>query len=81
MLNSLYVWELTDLDKQILDSAIWIVDNKVSIRQTAKEFYISKSKLQRQLSDKLKKLSYELYCCVRNQLLENKKKYFTQYYL
>lgn len=74
--NGTYSFELSEKDKLALDEAIWIVDNKVSIRQTAKEFCRSKSAVHTDVTVKVKSLSYELYSCVKRQLKCNKEKYF-----
>ena len=67
---------LSSDDKEVLDEGIWIVDNKTSIRKTSKEFYKSKSSVHRDVSVRLRDLSFELYMCVKRQLSDNKKKYF-----
>lgn len=67
---------LSSDDKEVLDEGIWIVDNKTSIRKTSKEFCKSKSSLHRDVSVRLRDLSFELYMCVKRQLSDNKKKYF-----
>jgi len=74
--TGVYSFDLTDRQKQLLDEAIWLVDNKVSIRQVSKEFGRCKSVIHKELNTKLKYLSYELYKCVQRQLRLNKLKYF-----
>lgn len=64
-------WELSNRDKRILDCACWIVDYKTSIRGCSKEFGISKSQLHRDIHNRLRKISYELYQCVKRQLKNN----------
>ena len=71
LLDDLYVWQLTSLDKLRLDEAIWLVDTKCSIRTVTREFNRSKSTIWRDLH-RVKKLSYELYCSVRKILISNK---------
>lgn len=66
-----YNYDLSDIDKRSLDEAIWLIENKTTIRKTAKEFLISKSQLHRDLHY-IKNLSYELYQCVVRQLKKNK---------
>lgn len=73
--DSVYNWMLSDNDKLVLDSAIWLVDNKSSIRKTAKEFCVSKSRLHNMLAKYLRDLSYELFLCVKRQLSESKEKF------
>lgn len=68
-------WMLSTRDKTILDCAIWIVENRTSIRQCSKEMTISKSTIHRCIHEELPHLSYELYKCCIKQLVINKKKY------
>ena len=74
--NGVYNFELSDDQKDFLNCCIWIIDNKVSIRNASKNFQVSKSTLHRKINKELKSLSYELYTCVKRQLLLNKEKYF-----
>lgn len=77
MLNDgVYNYTLSDKDKEVLDEAIWLIDNKVSIRKVCNEFGKSKSTIHRDLSIKLNNISSELYVCVKRQLNKNKAKYF-----
>jgi len=76
LLDNTNSWELTEKDKEILNMAIWIVDNRCSIRQCSKEFGKSKSQLHRDIHSKLRSISYELYQCVTSQLRINKRRYF-----
>lgn len=69
-------WELTDKQKRCLDMAIYLVDNRYSIRKIAREFGLSKTQVHWWFNNKLRDLSYELYRCVVRQLKENKNKYF-----
>ena len=44
MLNDgVYSYDLSDRDTEVLDEAIWLLDNKVSIREVCKEFSRSKN--------------------------------------
>lgn len=76
LLDDMDLWELTEKNKEILNMAIWIVDNRCSIRQCSKEFGKSKSQLHRDIHQKLRSISYELYQCVVSQLKTNKRRYF-----
>lgn len=76
LMDDTLLWELSDKDKEILNSAIYIVDNCCSIRECSKNFGISKSQLHRDIHSKVKKISYELYQCVIKQLKVNKRRYF-----
>lgn len=74
--EGVFLYELSDKDLKILESAIFFLDNKCSLRQLSKEVMISKSVLHLDLTMRLQKLSFEMYSCVKRQLLENKRKYF-----
>lgn len=67
--NSRY--DLTEVDVQLLNACIWLVDNRSSIRVTAKNFGVSKSSLHRGIHNRLSKLSNELYKCVDKQMSIN----------
>lgn len=71
-----YSFDLKESEINILDEAIFLVDNKVSIRDLSKEFCRSKTSIHRDLTSQLRDISYELYSCVQRQLKDNKKKYF-----
>ena len=77
MLNDgVYSYDLSDRDTEVLDEAIWLLDNKVSIRVVCNEFGRSKSTIHRDLHIRLSSLSSELYACIKKQLCKNKEKYF-----
>lgn len=71
-LLDVYEWQLTKKDKDILDAAIYIVDNCCSIRQCSKAVCKSKSQIHRDMQQKLNALSYELYECVLRRFEINK---------
>lgn len=75
--EGVFIYALSDSDISVLDEAIYIIDNKVSLRYLADNFCRSKSALHRDLSINLKSLSWELFKLVEKQLKENKKKYFS----
>ena len=75
-LLDVYSWELSDEDKELLNMAIYMVDNRCSIRQCSKEFMRSKSSIHRGMHNKVRLLSHELYKCVTKQFLQNKRRYF-----
>ena len=66
-------YDLTNYEKELLNACIWLVDNRASIRVTARNFLMTKTKLHKDIHDKLRKISYELYKCVCKQLKINKK--------
>lgn len=77
MLNdTIYEWDLTNNQKRCLDMAIFLVDNKCSIRRVSKEFGLGKTQVHWWLSKELQKISYELYQVVKRQFKLNKEKYF-----
>ncbi len=59
-----------DNNTKILTLAYYILENKTTIRATAKEFRIPKSTVHQMLSTKLKYINHNLYLQVK-QLLEN----------
>lgn len=74
--DGLYSWNLTNRDKRILNEAIFLVDNNMSIRRLSKEFLVSKSQIHRDLTVELRKISFELYQVVQKIFKKNKEKYF-----
>ena len=60
-----------DNETKIIDQAYFILNNKSTIRATAKEFGIPKSTVHHNLSNKLKYINYSLYKQVKNLLNEN----------
>lgn len=60
-----------DLDERTIKLANYILDNRTTIRATAKAFGIPKSTVHHDLSTKLKYLDYSLYKEVKKLLTEN----------
>ena len=69
-------YELTASETAILENASMLVDNHWSLRELGRNCCRSKSQLQRDFKISLRRLSYELYGCVRRTLKENKERYF-----
>ena len=67
--NSRY--DLSNDDILLLDACIWLVDNRASIRVTAKNMGFSKSSFHRSIHRRLRRLSNELYGCVEKQIRVN----------
>ena len=67
-----YNYDLSERDKLVLDSAIFFVENNMSVRKCAENFYISKTSQYNYLRYELPKLSIELYRCVNKRLNLNK---------
>ena len=76
MLDNVCNYELTDLEKEILDNAIILVNQNWSLRKLSKNVGRSRSQLSRDFQKPLKRLSYDLYGCVRKVLKNNSDKYF-----
>lgn len=71
-LDDVYTWELSDSDIDLLDAAIYLVDNRCTIRQVCKNFgKFKRATLQRHIHTKLRCLSFELYRCVCRVLKHN----------
>ncbi len=60
-----------DVDKRTIMLANYILDNRTTIRATAKVFGIPKSTVHHDLSTKLKYLNYSLYKDVKKLMDEN----------
>lgn len=52
--------------KRVLDEGKYIIDNKETVRSTAKYFNVSKSTVHKDMQDRLKEIDKELF----NQVLE-----------
>lgn len=76
MLDDVCSYDLTDLEKEILDNAKMLVDENWSLRELSRNVGRSRSQLSRDFQKPLKSLSYDLYGCVRRVLRNNSKKYF-----
>ena len=75
LLDDIQNWELSEPDKQLLDACILMVDNKYTIRETAKNSNYSRSTFHRLIHTRLRKLSYELYRCVFHIINSNLSKH------
>lgn len=64
-------FDLSDDSIDLLNACIWLVDNRSSIRVTAKNMGFSKSVLHKKIHNVLPKLSGELYACVKRQMKVN----------
>lgn len=59
------------IEKRIRNEAIYYLTNKSTIRDTAKEFGVSKSTTHKDLAQRLKYLNYELYTEVNKLINAN----------
>lgn len=62
----------TYIEERVIDLANYVIENKSTVREAAKKFYISKSTVHKDIADRLKSLDYELYLAVKRVLDENK---------
>ncbi len=62
----------TNIEQRACDLAVFIIDNKSTVRAAAKEFGISKSTVHKDLTDRLPRVNPGLYRQVRELLDINK---------
>ncbi len=62
----------TYIEERVIDLANYVIENKSTVREAAKKFYISKSTVHKDIADRLQALDYELYLAVKRVLDENK---------
>ena len=61
------------IEKRAIDIANYIIEHNTTVRQTAKQFGISKSTVHKDLTQRLKQYNYALYLQVREILEVNKR--------
>lgn len=61
-----------DMERRALDLAVYIIENRTTIRATAKRFGISKSTVHKDLTQRLKHCDTDLYTQVKELLEVNK---------
>jgi len=61
-----------DMEKRACDLAVYIIENRTTIRAAAKQFGISKSTVHKDLTQRLKHCDLGLYTQVRQVLQTNK---------
>jgi len=62
----------TNIEQRACDLAVYIIENKATVRSAAKQFGISKSTVHKDLTERLPKLKPSLYRQVRELLDINK---------
>ncbi len=62
----------TNLEERACDLAVYIIDNKATVRAAAKNFGISKSTVHKDLTDRLRHYNLTLYRQVKDILDTNK---------
>ena len=61
------------IEIRVIDEALYIIENKATVRQTAKEFKIGKSTVHKDVTVRLKELDRNLFLLVRDVLNYNLK--------
>ncbi len=61
-----------DIEQRACDIAVYIIENKVTVRAAAEQFGISKSTVHKDLTERLAKINPGLYAQVRDVLDLNK---------
>ena len=56
------------IEIRVIDETLYIIENKATVRQTAKEFKIGKSTVHKDVTVRLKDLDSNLFLLVRNVL-------------
>lgn len=62
----------TNIEERACDLAVYIIENKATVRAAAKQFNISKSTVHKDLTERLKTVNSALYRQVRELLDINK---------
>ncbi|MBR1456541.1 MAG: sporulation transcriptional regulator SpoIIID [Oscillospiraceae bacterium] len=62
----------TDIDRRACDLAVYIIENKATVRAAAARFGVSKSTVHKDLTERLKRVNPGLYRQVRQLLDLNK---------
>lgn len=60
------------IEERTIQLAEYILDNKATVRDTAKKFGISKSTVHKDVTERLERINRPLSEAVKNVLLENK---------
>ncbi len=63
---------MSDIEQRAKILAIYIIENKSTVRQAAKEFNVSKSTVHKDISERLEKVSPSLACEAKKILEINK---------
>ncbi len=62
----------TYIEERAITLAHYVIENKSTVRETAKKFYISKSTVHKDIVERLRSFDKELYLEVKRVLDENK---------
>ena len=61
-----------DLEKRARELAVYLIERRTTIRDTAKHFSVSKSTVHKDLSERLERIDRTLYAQVKEILEQNK---------
>ena len=71
-----HVWGVvilrTTIEERACDLAVWIIENRATVRAAAKHFQVSKSTVHKDMTERLKPIDRNLYEQVRVVLEQNK---------
>ena len=62
----------TTIEERACDLAVWIIENRATVRAAAKHFQVSKSTVHKDMTERLKPIDRSLYEQVRVVLEQNK---------
>ena len=62
----------TYIEERAIELAHYVIENKSTVREAAKKFYISKSTVHKDIAERLALLDRDLYLEVKQVLEENK---------
>lgn len=62
----------TYIEERAIELAHYVIENKSTVREVAKKFYISKSTVHKDIAERLASLDRDLYLEVKQVLEENK---------
>ena len=62
----------TYIEERAVELAYFVIENKSTVREAAKKFYISKSTVHKDIVERLRTFDKELYLKVKQVLEENK---------
>ena len=61
-----------DIEKRAIQLAVYVIETGATVRSAAQHFGISKSTVHKDITEKLSKINYPLYCKVEELLQLNK---------
>ena len=70
--GGLSVLAKTYIEERVFELAHYVIENKSTVRETAKKFYISKSTVHKDIVERLQTFDKDLYLEVKQVLEENK---------